>query len=165
MQSSINTPSHFRITGLPAETFQHLFALTDEQLAAHHAQRYVADAKPGYPDRIEMRDAEVGESVILVNHMHLPDDSPYRSSHAVFVLEGATESYDATDRVPDVLRGRMLSLRAFDDAGMMLDADLVAGADIEPLIIRFFANPAIAFIHVHYAKRGCYACRIDRVAA
>jgi len=155
--------THFRITGLPADPFRHLFGLTDEELAQQHAHRYVADHKPGFPDRVEMRDAEVGESVILVNHRHLPDEGPYQSSHAVFVLEGATQSYDAVDQIPDALRTRMLSLRAFDDAGMMLDADLVDGTEVETLIERLFANPAVAFIHVHYAKRGCYACRIDRV--
>ena len=157
--------SHFRITGLPAERFRHLFDLSDEELVAHHARRYVVDAKPGFPDRIEMRDAEVGESVILVNHTHLPDASPYRASHAVFVIEGATATYDAVDQIPAPLRTRMLSLRGFDRDGMMVDADLVDGQAVESLIERLFANPAIAFIHAHYARRGCYACRIDRVVA
>lgn len=153
----------FRITGLPAAPFQPLFAMSDEELQAHHAKRYVVDHKPGYPDRIELRDAEVGERVILVNHEHLPDEGPYRSRHAIFVIEGATRSYDAVDRIPAVLRTRMLSLRAFDAAGMMVDAELVAGVDIESSIERFFADPAVQFLHGHYASRGCYACRIDRL--
>jgi hypothetical protein len=152
----------FRITGLSATPFRHLFALSDDELERHHARRMVADAKPGYPDRIGMRDVEVGEPVILVNYNHLPEDGPYRSSHAVFVAEQSQETFDATDRIPDVLRSRMLSLRAFDAAGMMLDADLVDGHDVEAPIARLFGNPAVEFIHVHYAKRGCYACRVDR---
>ena len=44
----------------------------------------------------------------------------------------------------------------------MLDADLVDGAVIEPVIERVFANPGVAYLHAHYAKRGCYAARIDR---
>lgn len=156
--------THFRITGLPAEPFQHLFALSDEELATHHARRYVADAKPGFPDRIELRDAEVGESVILVNHRHLPDDGPYQSAHAVFVLERPTKTFDATDEVPDVLRSRTLSLRAFDADGMIVDADLVDGRDVESLIARLFAQPDVVFIHAHYARRGCFACRIDRAS-
>ena len=157
------TRSSFRVTGLPAKPFEPLFAMTDEQLEALHAKRYVVDATPGYPDRIELRDAEVGERVILVNHEHLPDAGPYRSRHAVYVIEGATRRYDAVDRIPDVLRKRMLLLRAFDAAGMMVDAALVAGADVESSIGRFFADPTVAFLHYHYATRGCYACRIDRV--
>ncbi len=157
------TPTSFRVTGLPVAPFQPLFAMTDEELHAHHAKRYVVDAMPGFPDRIELRDADVGERVILVNHEHLPDAGPFRSRHAVYVIEGATRSYDAIDRIPDVLRRRMLSLRAFDAGGMMVDATLVAGVDLEPAIGRFLADPAVAFLHCHYATRGCYACRIDRV--
>lgn len=153
----------FRITGLSADSFRHLFGLPDDELARHHARRYVVDAKPGFPDRIAMRDADVGETALLVNHAHLPDPGPYRASHAIFVVEGETRTYDAIDAVPPVLRSRVLSLRAFDADTMMRDADLVDGADVERPIARLFADPAVAFIHVHYAKRGCYACRIDRV--
>ncbi len=157
------TPTSFRVTGLPVAPFQPLFSMSDGELQARHAKRYVVDHRPGYPDRIELRDAEVGERVILVNHEHLPAEGPYRSRHAIFVIEGATRSYDAVDRIPDVLRARMLSLRAFDAAGMMVDAALVAGAGIESSIERFFADPDVLFLHCHYAMRGCYACRIDRL--
>ena len=72
----------FRITGLSAEPFRHLFGLDDDQLAAHGARRMIADKKPGFPDRIELRDAEPGESVLLLNYTHQPADTPFRSSHA-----------------------------------------------------------------------------------
>ncbi len=160
-----STPSQsiaFRVTGLPATFFQSLFGLSDAELADHHARRVVVDHKPGYPDRIELRDAEVGESVILVNHTHLSGPGPYRASHAVFVIEGATQAFDAVGRIPVVLRSRMLSLRAFDRDETMIEADLVDGRALESLVERYLADPAVAFLHVHYAKRGCYACRIGR---
>ena len=158
MQAS--TPA-FRMTGLSARPFAHLFGLSDEALAAHHVVRYRVDAKPGYPDRVELRDAEVGESVLLINHAHLPDDGPYRSSHAIFVVEGASRTFDALDVVPEPLRIRTLSVRAFGRDGLMVDADLVDGRAVEDLIARFFRDPAVVFLHVHYAKRGCFACRVD----
>lgn len=152
----------FRITGLSPEPFRHLFGLPDEQLRRLGVRRYVVDKTPGFPDRIEMRDAEVGETVLLLNHVCQPADTPYRASHAIFVREGAVESYDAVDTVPEVLRRRLLSLRAFDKEGMMRDADVVEGSGIEPVIARFFADPAVDYIHVHNARPGCYAGRIDR---
>lgn len=160
MHTSTNT--HFRITGLSAAPFQYLFDLSDDELATHHAKRYVADAKPGFPDRIELREAEVGESVILVNHAHLPDAGPYRSSHAVFVLERPAKPFDAIDEIPEVLRSRTLSLRAFDRDHMIVEADLVEGRDVAALIERFFAREDVAYLHAHFARRGCFACRIDR---
>lgn len=152
----------FRISGLSPEPFRHLYGLSDTELAKHGAKRYVVDKPTGYPDRIEMRDASPGETVLLINHVSQPADTPYRATHAIFVREGAEQTYTQVDEVPDVIRLRLMSLRAFDKAGMMLDADVVEGKDIEAVIERFFANPDIDYIHAHNAKRGCYAGRIDR---
>ncbi|CAN5268895.1 DUF1203 domain-containing protein [soil metagenome] len=156
-------PHAFRIAGLDAARFSHLYGLSDEQLATHHAVRFRVDAHPGFPDRIELRDADIGETVLLVNHAHLPHAGPYASSHAVFVIEGARRPFEAAGTVPTVLRSRMLSVRSFDCDQMMLAADLVDGAALESMIERLFEDPSAAFLHVHYAKRGCFACRVDRV--
>lgn len=152
----------FRITGLSAEPFRHLFGLPDAQLRKHGVMRYVVDKKPGYPDRIEVRDAEPGESVLLLNYTHQPADNPYRASHAIFVLEGARKTYDRVDEVPEVMRARPISLRAFDARDLMVDADVVDGRELEGAIERFFADTRVAYLHAHYAKRGCYAARVDR---
>lgn len=152
----------FRITGLSAEPFAHLFGLPDAALAAHGARRYVADKTPGFPDRIELRDVQPGESVLLVNFVHHDADTPYRASHAVYVNEGATATYRRSNEVPAALATRLLSLRAFDVEGMMIEADVVDGGEMEAVVGRFFADPRVGYIHAHFAKRGCYAARIDR---
>ena len=153
---------NFRISGLSAQPFLHLYGLADEALRARGVERWVADAGQSLPDRIEMRDAGPGEKLLLLNYLHQPADNPYRSSHAIFVLEGATAAYSAVDAVPQVLRVRPLSLRAFDRDHRMVDADIVAGADLEGLVWRLLERPSVAYIHAHYARRGCYAARIDR---
>ena len=102
----------FRITGLSPEPFRHLYGLSEQDLAAQGVKRYVANEKPGFPDRIEMRDAEPGETLLLLNHTCQPADTPYRATHAIFVREGAEETYDRVDEIPDVMRVRLLSLRA-----------------------------------------------------
>ena len=152
----------FIVSALPAEPFRPLFGLSDAALAERGVIRRKVDAKPGFPDRIEVRDAEPGESVLLVGYVHQSADTPYRASHAVFVREGATISYDRIDEIPDALRSRILSLRAFDATHMMIDADLVEGDALEGAIDRLLANPEVAYVHAHYAKRGCYAARIER---
>jgi hypothetical protein len=152
----------FRIRGLDPAPFRHLFGLPDEELLGLNVKRAVADRKPGFPDRVELRDAEPGESLLLLNYLHQPAETPYRASHAIFVREGATTAYDSVDETPECLRLRPISLRAFDAAGMMVDADLGDGREVEAAIERLLGNPAIAYIHAHYAKRGCYAARIDR---
>jgi hypothetical protein len=153
----------FRITGLSPEPFRALFNLPDEELTARGIKRYIADSKPGFPDRIELRDAELGETVLLLNYTHQPASNPYRASHAIFVAEGAKQRYDRIDEVPPAMRIRTLSLRAFDANDLIVAADLVEGHKVEELIGRFFDNPQVAYIQAHYAKYGCYASRIDRV--
>jgi hypothetical protein len=91
-----------------------------------------------------------------------PAATSYKASHAVFVREGAELAYEGVDEAPECLRLRMLSLRAFDGSGNVVDADLADGRELEAAIERLFANPAAANIHASYAKRGCYAARIDR---
>lgn len=152
----------FRISGLASDPFLPLFALDDAALAARGVQRLAVDAFPGFPDRIELRDAEPGERVLLLNYAHQPAATPYRATHAIFVREGATTAFDAIDTVPDALRRRTLSLRAFDRAHHMIDADLVEGREVEGLIARLLQDTRTAYVHAHYARRGCYAARIDR---
>jgi hypothetical protein len=152
----------FRITGLSPEPFRYLYGLSDQELALHGVKRYMADKSPGFPDRIEMRDASVGEKLLLLNHVCQPANTPYRASHAIFVREGAENTFDRVDEVPDVMRTRLLSLRAYDAEGMMLDADVVDGKEIEAVIWQLFASPHVAYIHAHNAKRGCYSGQIDR---
>jgi len=153
---------NFRISGLSPEPFQHLYGLSDEDLSFHGVKRYVADKKPGFPDRVGMRDVEIGERVLLLNHVCQPANTPYRATHAIFVHEGAEATWDRVGEIPEVMKIRALSLRAFDAEHMMIDADLAEGEQVEPLIRRLLAKPEVAYIHAHYAKRGCYSGRIER---
>ena len=152
----------FRATGLPLSPFEPFFALDDDALAARGMRRVTADAKPGFPCRVSLADAEPGERLILLPFEHQPAHSPYRASGPIFVREAARAPFDEVGVVPPVLRGRQLSVRAYDAAGLMVDADVLGGDDVERTIARFFACADVAYLHVHNAKRGCYACRIDR---
>ena len=62
------------------------------------------------------------------------------------------------------MRGRLLSVRAFDAEGMALDADVVEGDEMEQLIDRLLVNPDVDRLHVHTARQGCYLGRVDRTA-
>jgi hypothetical protein len=154
----------FRISALPLARFAPLFSLSDHELAARNVVRRIADRKPGFPCRVSLRDADPGERVLLINYEHQSANSPYRSTHAIYVRENADQATPAVDEVPVMLRMRLLSVRAFDAKGFMLEADLVDGEALESTIERMFANPEAEYIHLHNAKPGCYAARVDRVA-
>ena len=151
----------FRFKGLPVESFQSYFAMNDTELAAHDVKRMVADAKAGFPCRITLDEAELGERVLLLSFPHQPAHSPYKASGPIFVRERARDRFDGTD-IPPVLRGRFLSLRAYDKAGMMVDADVVEGNDVEGLLERLFTRSDVENVHIHNARRGCYSCLVER---
>lgn len=152
----------YRITGLSPERFAPLFGKSDADLAALGVERVIADAPNCYPDRITLRDAEVGESLLLLNHEHQPANSPYRARHAIFVIEGATETYDATGEIPPVMRHRLLSLRGFNATDKIEDGRVVPGTEADVAIRNMLRNENIRYIHAHNAGHGCYAGLITR---
>ncbi len=157
----------FRITGLPVEPFIPFFNMNDEELLTHGACRVVGkpeDAPLMQPCRVSLRDSEPGEASILLNFPHhITPTSPYRASGPIFVREGVTETASFVNHVPAQQRIRLLSVRAYDAAGIMVDADVREGTELEAVIERMFARDDVAFLHAHNAKRGCYSCSIDRV--
>ncbi len=152
----------FRITGLDPAPFRHLFGLPEAALAAAGAERRIADVSPGFPDRVELRDAQPGETLLLVNFVHQPAANPYRASHAIFVREGAARAYDGVDAIPAALAIRPLSIRAFDGADRLVDAELAEGPRQVDAIRRLLSWPRVAYLQAHYARMGCYAARIER---
>jgi len=155
--------SSFRVSGLQAEIFRPLYGLSETELSAQGVMRVTASGEGAYPCRVSLRDATPGEAVLLLNYEHQAAPTPFRARHAIFVREGATQETPEPNEVPALLRRRLLSVRAFDAANMMVDADVVDGVVMETAIERLLAREDVAFLHVHFAKWGCYAVRVDRV--
>ncbi len=155
----------FQICALNVEQFSHLFGGDNETLSNLGVERIVADKSPGFPCRVSLKDAELGESVLLLNYEHQPASSPYRSSHAIFIREWASEAKPDENEVPEQLKQRLLSVRAFDRSGMMVDADVVDGQQVESLIERMFTNDLVSYLHLHNARPGCYAASVERLEA
>ena len=153
----------FQFHALDDGHFSHLFDLSDAALTKLGATRMTVDEFPGAPCRVSLEDARVGETVILLNYEHMTKDTPFRSSHAIFVRAGAATAHPEPGAVPDLLRHRVLSIRAFDAVGMMKNAEITDGREAEMLIAQLFEDPEIEELHVHYAKPGCFAARVSRV--
>ena len=151
----------YRITGLDPAPYKPLFGLSDDELAGHGIVRMTV-TDPTFPCRVSLTDREVGETVLLLNHVSHDVANPYRSTHAIFVTEGADEAAEFVDQVPPVFEKRILSFRAFDKAGMMNDAALAQPGEADAAIRKLFDNPEIETIHAHNAVRGCFSARIER---
>ncbi len=152
----------FQISALPHETFAHLFGLPDEALAQNNTLRVTATSHPGYPCRISLVDAAIGETLLLLNHQHQPAKTPYQSNYAIYVRENAIFATPAINEIPEILTNRPLALRAFCATGLLKTATLATAATLPETLAQLFENPDIAYIHIHNAAHGCYAARADR---
>jgi hypothetical protein len=156
--------NHFQLVALPAERFASLFERSEEELRKMDARRMTADDKPGFPCRVSLVDAEVGETVVLVSFTHHDVSSPYRGSGPIFVRQHAKTVKLAVDEIPVMLRHRLLSLRGYDAAGMLMGAQIASGTEIESVIERLFRDERVRYLHVHNAAPGCYNCSVVRAS-
>ena len=151
----------FMLSGLHVSLFQQWFGLSDDEVRAKGGARLLAGV--GYPCRITLRDVPVGEPVLLIPFEHQPHNSPYRSSGPIFVQEQPIRKCTVATRIPDEFRSRLYSARGYNPDALMVDADVAEGSNLEPLIERLFNNSEVDYVHLHHARRGCFACRVDRL--
>ncbi|MCI0416145.1 DUF1203 domain-containing protein [bacterium] len=156
--------TNFLISGLPLEAFSNLFELDDAGLAAVNARRCIADSKPGFPCRVSLEDAEIGESIILLTYEHHAVDGPYRGTGPVYVRQSAKQAQLKVNELPDVVKRRLISVRAYNSQSLMVASEVVEGSNLEEQIDRFFSDEQIQYLHLHNAKPGCFSCRVDRAA-
>ncbi|MFC0686010.1 DUF1203 domain-containing protein [Novosphingobium clariflavum] len=152
----------FRIVGLEADDFAPYFFMSDAELRRSGARMVVADAHPGFPCRVSLDDARRGERVLLINFTSHDVANPYRTAHAIYIREGVSRPEPWIDRLPPVFAGRTMSLRGFDDEGMIVRALLAWPGEVEAGIAALFAEPRVACVHAHNAAYGCFAARIER---
>jgi Protein of unknown function (DUF1203) len=152
----------FQLVGIPFEPFAALFSLGRGELAEIDAQRVIATEKPGFPCRVSLADAEIGEELLLLPFAHQPASSPYKASGPIFVRKAARSCKLDAGVIPDYVRLRQMSVRAYDAAHLMIDAAFCEGKDAAPTILGMFDNSDVAYIHLHNAKRGCFSCRVNR---
>ena len=152
----------YRITGLDPAPYRALFGLSDEELSKRGIIRMIVDRKPSFPCRVSLTDRDIGESVLLLNHVSHDVANAYRASHAIFVAERVEKPAEYVDEEPPVFRTRMLSLRAFDKEGLMAEAMLTHPGEADAGIRKLFDNPKVEAIHAHNAARGCFSAKIER---
>ena len=152
----------FQIHALSPAQFEPFFALSDSELAKVRAAKMIVDNKPGYPCRVSLADAEIGETVILLNFEHQSADSPYKAAHAIFVRQNAEQAFPDIGMVPELFETRLISIRAFDEKHYMVDADVVVGARLSESIPTILQDTRVAYLHLHNAARGCFAAWVTR---
>jgi len=153
---------NFRISAIE-NTFNHLFDLNTEKLLSNSIVKMIVDKSPGFPCRVSLQDAEIGEEVILLPFQHHKTKSPYQSSGPIFVRKNAKKPKLEVNEIPKFLNHRYLSLRGYDNGGMIQEMDTCRGNDLRNKIQLFLSNPEVSYIQIHNARPGCYNCQVNRV--
>ena len=153
---------NFRIKAFDDREFVALFNLSNSELEKIGAVKMIVDEFPGFPCRVSLEDAEIGEEVILLPYQHHKTNSPYQSSGPIFVRKIAKSSIYEINEIPKMFNHRLLSLRGYDKNAIMKDASVIEGNNLKAQIFKIFENDDIQYIHIHNAKPGCYNCLVER---
>jgi hypothetical protein len=152
----------YRITGLAPQQFADYWQMGEAELAARNVRRLQADSDHGFPCRVSLEDARVGETLLLLPYAHHDVAGPYRASGPIYIREQAQLARSHTDEVPMAFQRRLISVRAYDASGWMRTADVVQGDQLDAHMRACFQEPAIAYLHLHNARPGCFAARVNR---
>jgi hypothetical protein len=137
-------------------------ALPGGEPAPHPTQTIVvADEPHAFPCRRCMTDAEPGERLLLLPYDPFPSQSPYTAQGPIFVHADGCQAFRQNGELPAQLQRRLLAIRAYDANAMMVASDVVDGTFLEGAAQRLLDVPGAAYAHVHYARAGCLACRVE----
>jgi hypothetical protein len=153
---------NLRIHPIAPEEIAQILRLRRDDWGNHDLTPVRADAPRGYPCRVCLRDAAPGDELLLFSHSPFPGPAPYRTVGPIFAHAGGCAPYVDGDAVPEVLASRLLSIRGMDATLRIVDGDVASGTALEAAAERLLADPGVAALHVHFARNGCYACRIVR---
>jgi hypothetical protein len=121
--------------------------------------------EPDAPCRVCLRNARAGEPVLLGSwHLKRPRGI-YWTPSPIFVHARTCAPFGMPDTVPDIVRGRMVSVRAYGGEGDMCLYDLGHAGDgdgIEAPLARALDDRRTSFVNIHTARPGCLLCRVER---
>ena len=153
---------NFKLAALADAYFTPLFLLGEEALQKLGAVKMTVDEYPGFPCRVSLEDAQIGEEVILLPYQHHRTNSPYQASGPIYARRGVETKQLDLNEIPKMLLHRLLSLRAYDENGMMVNASVVEGSVLKEALHKCLENLKVEYIHIHNAKQGCYNCLVVR---
>ncbi len=154
--------NNFQIVALQEKEFHNLFQMSEEVLKSISAMKMLVNKKPGFPCRVSLKDAEVGEEVILLSYQYHSVNSPYKASGPIFIRKGATTAKLDVNEIPDMLHHRYLSVRGYNTDSMIVEARVTEGVNLRGNIDEIFDNKEVEYIHILNAKPGCYNCLVLR---
>lgn len=122
----------------------------------------VESPEGGAPCRHCLRVSTDGERLILFAHRPFDGDGPYAEVGPVFIHADACARYAATTIFPPAFAERTLTLRAYDDRGLIASAEVAPPGARDDVLARMFENERVRFVHVRNPAWGCYDFAVER---
>jgi len=151
----------FRCVAIRTEEAVRLRRATRDDFG-HPIQRI--DLDRSYPCRHCLREASASSGMLLLSYQTPKPKSVYGQPTAIFMCVADCERFREPDAIPDIVRNRLVSFRAFRSDGLMIyDAnEIVEGNEHIAAVRRILARDDVAYINAHTAKAGCHLCHVER---
>ena len=117
------------------------------------------------PCRHCLADAQIGTTMLLGSYHFGRPHGVYWTPSPIFLHAEPCEHFEHADTVPEIVRNRLVSVRAYDGDDMCIYelGDVCEGTDVERLLDRALADRRTDYVNIHTARPGCFLCRADRV--
>jgi hypothetical protein len=138
------------------------FRATGIDDGGNRLHRRIADRHS--PCRHCLAEAVPGQAVVLGSyHFGRPGGIYWTPSPIWLHAEGCVR-FEQVNVIPDIVRNRLVSVRAYDaDDFCLYDlGDVGDGREVDALIDRCLADPRTDFVNIHTARPGCFLCRVER---
>jgi Protein of unknown function (DUF1203) len=116
------------------------------------------------PCRHCLRDALSGEEVLLGSYNLPGPTGVYWTPSPIWLHVKPCERYAAENHIAEIVRPRLVSVRAYDAEQMCL-YDLGHAGDgesVDTALTTALDDPRTSFVNIHTAKPGCLLCRVER---
>lgn len=153
---------NFKFYSLDKKQFDEFFEMSKNELDKLNIRKIIVEEKPGYPCRVSLQDAEIGEEVLLMSYNHIINKSLFDSKGPIFIRKNAQNKEFKVNEIPLMFNHRILSLRGYDIDYMMIYAATIKGSVLKETINTAFENEKVNFIHIHNSSPGCYNCLVKR---
>ena len=141
--------------------------------AAAEVRRTLRAPKYGHPAHVEVAAGfgpcrsclrtfrEGAEERVLFTWDTFAGVDGYPSPGPVFIHRDACEPWSG-EGLPPELRPLALMLEGYGAGRWPVAREAVRDGRVEEAAERLFANPAVAYVHVHNADAGCYVARVEQ---
>jgi len=139
------------------------FRQTDRDDAGNRLHHKIADHPA--PCRHCLSESAVGAPILLGSYHFGRPIGVYWTPSPVFIHAEACRRFGQPNIVPEIVRRRLVSVRAYDADDMCLYdlGDVSDGGEVDWLINRALADARTDYVNIHTARPKCFLCRVERI--